>query len=138
MGNIASDGRDDVSVEIVEQDVMAGQRVAAQGYTGDRMAGGGGLGGLGHLRSAPGLEKQMVTATTGQSNVPLKSTDVKIMGHAEFDYWRKKGNDFAVEALKNSERLPWAEFQHKLTLALQHYARTPSLKLLYGESTGRT
>ena len=60
----------------------------------------------------------MITEANGQSSSPQKLKDVKIMGHAEFDYWRKKGNELAVEALKNSESLPWTEFQHKLLLAL--------------------
>ena len=83
------------------------------------------------------LENQMMATKQPQSNAPRKLKDVTIMGHAEFDYWRKKGNDLAVEALKNSERLPWPEFQQKLTLALQYYARTPSLKLLYGDPAGK-
>lgn len=63
---------------------------------------------------------------------------IKMMGHAEFDYWRKQGNELAVEALKNSESLPWPEFQTKLTKALEHYARTPSLRWLYGDASGKS
>ena len=60
------------------------------------------------------------------------------MGQAEFDYWRKKGNELAVEALKNSENMPWPEFKSTLTKALEYYAKTPSLKLLYDDPSGNS
>ena len=29
------------------------------------------------------------------------------MGQSEFDYWKRKANALAVEALKNSDAIPW-------------------------------
>ena len=33
------------------------------------------------------------------------------MGQSEFDYWKRKANALAVEALKNSDTIPWQEFK---------------------------
>ena len=70
----------------------------------------------------------MVPAT-GQSSAATKS--VKIMGHAEFEHWRKKGNELAVDALKNSDKLSWQELESKLLLSLNYYDQTPGLDLIY-------
>lgn len=55
------------------------------------------------------------------------------MGYAEFDSWRRKGNELAVESLKNSETMSWSQFQSNLAQALQYYDRTPGLGLLYDD-----
>ena len=40
--------------------------------------------------------------------------------------------------LKNSENMPWPEFKSTLTKALEYYAKTPSLKLLYDDPSGNS
>lgn len=40
----------------------------------------------------------------------------------------------AVDALKNSETVPWREFKALLEKALQCYEQTPGLEMLYRES----
>ena len=55
------------------------------------------------------------------------------MDQGEFDYWKRKANAMAVDALKNSDSIPWPEFKALLEKALQYYERTPGLDLLYRE-----
>lgn len=57
------------------------------------------------------------------------------MGQNEFDYWKRKANAMAVEALKNSDSIAWPEFKSKLLKALQYYERTPGFNLLYRDSS---
>lgn len=54
-----------------------------------------------------------------------------IMSQQEFEFWRQKGNEQAVEALQNSDKLSWPEFKGKLTSALKNYNRTPGLAMIY-------
>ena len=44
----------------------------------------------------------------------------------------------AVDALKNSDSIPWPDFKSLLEKALQCYERTPGLDLLYRELTNST
>ena len=64
-----------------------------------------------------------------------KAAQFKIMGQREFDYWKRKANAMAVEALKNSDSIPWPEFKSKLLKALQYYEHTPGFNLLFRESS---
>ena len=60
------------------------------------------------------------------------------MDQSEFDYYKRKANAIAVDALKNSDAIPWDEFKALLEKALQYYERTPGLDLLYREQTHST
>ena len=55
----------------------------------------------------------------------------KVLSKTEFESWRKKGNELAVDALKNSDKLSWQELESKLLLSLNYYDQTPGLDLIY-------
>lgn len=42
------------------------------------------------------------------------------------------GNELAVEALQNTDKLEWHELEIKLKKALYFYDKTPTFGLLYG------
>ena len=53
------------------------------------------------------------------------------MSQAEFEYLRQKGNELAVDALQNSDKLTWPEFKAKLLSSLKFYDKTPGLSMIY-------
>lgn len=63
---------------------------------------------------------------------------MRIMGSDEFDFYKRKANAMAVNALKNSDTIPWQNFKEQLEKALLYYERTPGLELLYREVSNST
>ena len=63
---------------------------------------------------------------------------MRIMGSDEFDFYKRKANAMAVNALKNSDTIPWLDFKGQLEKALLYYERTPGLELLYREVSNST
>ena len=53
------------------------------------------------------------------------------MSKVIFEESRKIGNQLAVDALKNSEKMSWNDLERKLTLSLSYYDNTPGLDLIY-------
>ena len=50
---------------------------------------------------------------------------------SEFEHWKKLGNEMAVSALSNSDKLSWYQLEQKLKTALEYYDKTPSFDYLY-------
>lgn len=65
----------------------------------------------------------------------MQQSPQKMINREEFEFWRQKGNEQAVEALQNSDKLTWAQFKQKLQTALSHYQKTPSLSIIYSNVT---
>jgi len=53
------------------------------------------------------------------------------MRQSEFEHWKMLGNEMAVDALSNSDSLPWVDLEEKLRQAMFLYNKTPSFKSLY-------
>lgn len=61
----------------------------------------------------------MTPRAANKNQTSQKETNqLKIMSQNEFDYWKRKANAMAVDALKNSETVPWREFKALLEKAL--------------------